>query len=62
MGFKYFYLLDGFSYNMIKENDKIRIVLLIDKTVLEPTSILQKGVSPLISKDIWASLALPSHG
>jgi hypothetical protein len=40
MGFKYFYLLDGFSYNIIKENDKIRIVLLIDKTVLEPTSYL----------------------
>ncbi len=40
MGFKYFYLLDDFSYNMIKENDKIRIVLLIDKSVLEPTSHL----------------------
>jgi len=25
---------------MIKENDKIRIVLLIDKSVLEPTSHL----------------------
>jgi hypothetical protein len=37
MGFQYFYLLDGFSYNMIKENDKIRIVLLIDKSVLEST-------------------------
>ena len=40
MGFKYFYLLDGFSYNMKKGNDKIRIVLLIDKSVLEPTSHL----------------------
>jgi len=26
LGVEYFYLLDGFAYNMIKENDKIRIL------------------------------------
>ena len=50
MGFKYFYLLDGFSYNMIKENDKIRMVLLIDKSVLEPTPHLLVNGMPAFCK------------
>ena len=46
MEFKYFYLLNGFSHNMIKKNDKIRIVLFIDRSVLEPTSHLTSFGKP----------------